>query len=183
MAFLSPLIENWLWKWYREIEKKNFKLNLYFFSGIFNSFCAFLLQYVWNVWKYLCGNHDYTQSKKEADSILKKKKEAENNFLTLWLGVGLTWFGTGQIYLHPLTHWGRVTHICVVNLTTIGSDNHLSPGRRQAIIWTNDGISLIGTLGTNFSEILIGIQTLSFKKIHLTMLSAKWHPFVSASMR
>ena len=35
-----------------------------------------------------------------------------------------------------LTHWGRVTHICVGNLTTIGSDNGLPPGRRQAIIWT-----------------------------------------------
>ena len=33
-----------------------------------------------------------------------------------------------------LTHWGRVTHICVGNLTIIGSDNGLSPGRRQAII-------------------------------------------------
>ena len=43
-----------------------------------------------------------------------------------------------------LTHWGRVTHICVFNLTTINSDNGLSPGRRQAIIWTNAGILLIG---------------------------------------
>ena len=42
-----------------------------------------------------------------------------------------------------------------VNYTIIGSDNGLSPGRHQAIIWTNDGILLIGTLGTNFSEILI----------------------------
>ena len=33
-----------------------------------------------------------------------------------------------------LTHWGRVTHICVDNLTTIGSDTGLSPDRRQAII-------------------------------------------------
>ena len=32
-----------------------------------------------------------------------------------------------------LTHWGRVTHICIGNLTIIGSDNGLSPGRRQAI--------------------------------------------------
>ena len=39
-----------------------------------------------------------------------------------------------------LTHWGRVTHICVGKLTIIGSDNGLSPGRRQAIIWTNAGI-------------------------------------------
>ena len=32
------------------------------------------------------------------------------------------------------THWGRVTHICVGNLTIISPDNGLSPGRRQAII-------------------------------------------------
>ena len=48
-----------------------------------------------------------------------------------------------------LTHWGRVTHICVIKLTIIGSDNGLSPGRRQAIIWTNAGILLIRTLGKN----------------------------------
>ena len=75
------------------------------------------------------------------------------------------------------THWGRVTHICVSKLTIIGSDNGLSPGRRQAIIWTNAGILLIGPLGTNFNEILIGIQTFSFQKMHLKMSSAKWHPF------
>ena len=79
---------------------------------------------------------------------------------------------------HWLTHWGRATHICVGKLTTIGSDNGLSPGRRQAIIWTIAGILLIGTLGTYFSEILIGIQTFSFKKMHLKMSSAKWRPFV-----
>ena len=55
-----------------------------------------------------------------------------------------------------LTHWGRVTHICISNLTIIGSDNGLSPGRCQAIIWTNAGILLIGPLGTHLSEILIG---------------------------
>ena len=77
----------------------------------------------------------------------------------------------------PLTHRGRVTHICVGNLTIIGSDNGLSPGRRQAIIWTNAGILLIGPLGTNFSEILIDIHTFSFMKMHLKMSSAKWHPF------
>ena len=54
-----------------------------------------------------------------------------------------------------LTHWGRVTHICVSKLTIIGSDNGLAPGRRQAIILTNAGIILIEPLGTNFSEILI----------------------------
>ena len=76
-----------------------------------------------------------------------------------------------------LTHWGRVTHICVADLATIGSDNGLSPVRRQAIIWTNAGILLIGPLGTNFSETLIIIQTFSLKKTYLKMWSAKWRPF------
>ena len=48
---------------------------------------------------------------------------------------------------------------------------------RQAIIWTNAGILLIGPLGTNFSEILITIETFSFKKMHLKILSAKWRAF------
>ena len=76
-----------------------------------------------------------------------------------------------------LKHWGRVTHICVSKLTTIGSDNGLSPGRRQAIIWTNDGILLIRTLGKNFSEILSEIHSFSFKEMHLKMSSAKWRLF------
>ena len=57
-----------------------------------------------------------------------------------------------------------MTHICVGDLTIIGSDNGLSPGRRQAIIWTNAGILLIGPLGTSLSEISIEIHTFSFKK-------------------
>ena len=76
-----------------------------------------------------------------------------------------------------VTHWGRVTHICVGKLTIIGSDNGLSPGRRQPIIWTNAGILLIEPLGTNSSEIVIGIQILSFKKMRLKMSSAEWGPF------
>ena len=75
-----------------------------------------------------------------------------------------------------LTHWGRVTHIRVGKLTISGSCNGLSPGRCQAIIWTNAGILLIGLLGTNFSENPIWTQTFSFKKMHLKM-SAKWRPF------
>ena len=68
--------------------------------------------------------------------------------------------------------WGRVTHICVSKLTIIGSDNGLSPDRRQAIIWTNAGLLFIGPLGTN-SEILIEILTSSFKNMHLKVPSAK----------
>ena len=64
-----------------------------------------------------------------------------------------------------------------VNWAIIGLDNGLSPGRRQAIIWTNDGILLIGPLGTNFSEILIEIYIFSFKKMHLKISSGNWQPF------
>ena len=70
-------------------------------------------------------------------------------------------------------------HICVSKLTIIGFDNGLLPGLRQAIIWTNAGILLIGHLGTKFNEILIKIHTFPLKKIHLEMLSAH---FVSPSM-
>ena len=68
-------------------------------------------------------------------------------------------------------------HICFGNITSIGSDNGLSPARRQAIIWTNAGILSIAPLGTNFSENLIEIHTFSFKKMHLNRSSAKWRPF------
>ena len=76
-----------------------------------------------------------------------------------------------------VTHWGRVTHVCVNTLNIIGSDNGLSPGRRQAIIWTNDGILLIWPLGTNFNEIWIRIHIFSFKEMVLKMSSAKCRPF------
>ena len=79
---------------------------------------------------------------------------------------------------NELTHWGRVTHICVYKLTIIGSDNGLSPGRRQAIIWTSAGILLIGPLGKNLSEILIEMYTFSHKKMHWKMAAI----FCSASV-
>ena len=49
--------------------------------------------------------------------------------------------------------------------------------RRQAIIWTNAGLLLIGPLGINFSEILIEILTFSFKKMRLKVSSVKRRPF------
>ena len=60
---------------------------------------------------------------------------------------------------HSLTHRGRVTHICVGEQTIIGSDNGLSPGRHQAIIWTNARILFDWTLGNklqwnNFSKLI-----------------------------
>ena len=87
------------------------------------------------------------------------------------------WSIYASLGLAELTHWGQVTDICVSKLTIIGSDNGLSPDLRQAIIWTNSGILLIGPLGTNFSEILIEILTFSLKKMHLKVSSGKRRPF------
>ena len=75
-----------------------------------------------------------------------------------------------------------MTHICVDNLTIIGSDNGLSPDRRQAIIRTNTRILLIGPLGTNFNEISIEIHTFLVKKMHLKGRLENGIYFVSASM-
>ena len=74
------------------------------------------------------------------------------------------------VYIHETDNLDHKSNFIV-------SDNVLSPGRRQGIIWTNAGILLIGPLATNFSEILIGIQTFSFRKMHLKISSAKWRPF------
>ena len=65
----------------------------------------------------------------------------------------------------------------VRNLTIIGSDNGLSPGRRQVIVGTNVGILLNGPLETNFKNILIEILTVSFKKMRLKVSSAKRRSF------
>ena len=52
---------------------------------------------------------------------------------------------------------------------------------RQAIIWTNTRILLIGPLNTNLSEILVEIHTFSFTNIHLKILGNGGN-FVSASV-
>ena len=108
-------------------------------------------------------------------SLCFVKLAPSNGRVRLFPGVAIAW-------TKHLTHWGRVTHISVGNLIIIGSDNGWAPGRRQAIIWTNAGLLLIRTLGTNFNEILSGIHTSSFRKLHLKMSSAKWLPFCRASM-
>ena len=74
---------------------------------------------------------------------------------------------------------GRVMHMCISKLTNIGSDNGLLPGWRQAIIWTNAGMLLIGPLGTHRSEILIETDIFSFKKTLLKMPSANMAAILS----
>ena len=121
-----------------------------------------------------------------------------------WTNVDLTWVSLNSIYLSDiamlwancktiwpvrnnlqankitqdlhLTYWGQVTHICISRLTII-ADNGLSPGQHQAITWTNAGKLLIGPSGTNFSEILVKINTFSFRKMRLKMSSGKRQQF------
>ena len=80
------------------------------------------------------------------------KGQWQMNVILWFLDISLS----GITWSHLITHWGRVTHICVGNLTSIGSYNGLSPGRRQAIIWTNAGIFVNWTLGNklrwNFNQ-------------------------------
>ena len=61
-------------------------------------------------------------------------------------------------------------------VSVIASDNWLSPGRRQAIIWTNAGISFIGPREQTAVKYL-SKYIISFKDLHFTMSSWKWRPF------
>ena len=84
-------------------------------------------------------------------------------------------------YIIPYSsNWGQLTVVWLPGMS-IWMSNHqwapTPPRRRQAINWTNAGILLIRTLGTNFNEILNEIHTFSFKNMHLKMLSAKWRQF------
>ena len=117
---------------------------------------------------YYCWRAFQTNAK-----IMHSKQNSTHEYVLGKLCIGSSYL----ICLSGLTHWGRVTHICVSELSIIGSDNGLSPGRRQAIIWNNAGLLLIEPLGTNVTEISIGIQAFSFKKMHFHMLSAKWPSF------
>ena len=113
--------------------------------------------------------------------ITYSQKKAKEQFITC-LRYGSSPFGHKALTwpnAASVTHWGRITHICVCKLTIIGSNNGLSPDRHQVIFWTNAGLLSIGSLGTNFSEILIKIQNFLFTKMHMKISSAKWRPFFS----
>ena len=81
----------------------------------------------------------------------------------------------GEI-LHKMDPCTQSVNSCVGKLTSIGSDNGLSPVRRQAIIWTNARVLLIGPVWANFNEILVGVQIFPFRKMHLHMSSANLRP-------
>ena len=54
--------------------------------------------------------------------------------------LGLELIHGSKVCPYALTHWDRVKYIRVSTLTVIVSDNGLSSGRGQAIIWNNAGI-------------------------------------------
>ena len=76
----------------------------------------------------------------------------------------------------PSLHMLKIRRSRDSKLTIVGSDNGLSPGRRQTIIWTSERILSIRTFRTHFSEIVSEIHTFSFKKTHFKMSSGKWWP-------
>ena len=80
--------------------------------------------------------------------------------------------GNGMSLTHQssnsLTHWGRdkmaaISHICVARPQWVKS-------------WTSADLLLIGSMGMHFSEIWIKNTYISYKKMHLKMLSAKFSP-------
>ena len=92
-----------------------------------------------------------------------------NKYLVLWSHI-LNYMKRMLKYLLSLTN--------LVILSEVGCWTRRT-GRRQAIIWTNAIILVIGLYGTNFSEIN-EIRTFSFKKMHLNVSSVKWRPFCLA---
>ena len=63
----------------------------------------------------------------------------------------------------------------------IHSDNGLWPVQCQAIILISAGMLLIGLLATNFSEILMKIQQISYKKMFDNIICKKGN-HIQASM-
>ena len=118
--------------------------------------------FVDNIFKRIFLNEKYGfQLKFHWSLFLRVQLTISKHWLRSWLFAELAqytiWTSGGPVHWrinatlgdNELTHWGRVTHICVSKLTIIGSNNGLLPDRRQAI---------------------------SFKKMHLKMSSGKWRP-------
>ena len=89
-------------------------------------------------------------------------------FLLKWSSLHCQWNILCNHAISPYCHI-----YASMNWVIIGPGNNLLPVWCHAITWTNAGLLSIGLLGTYFSEIWIGILTLSFRKMQFKMLSAK----------
>ena len=83
----------------------------------------------------------------------------------------MTWWSLGDMPLF-ITNLHLMLHICVIEL-----GQHWFRLWLVAITWPDADLLSIEPLGTNFSEIQIGIQHFSFMKMNLETSSAKWQPF------
>ena len=127
------------------------------------------------VWSIYCICHFGTISE-IAFHICSGHRSEFHPIINRCLSTQLQYENANELFHSPQMHLNSLRSsdgICISKLSTIGSDNGLSPGRRQAIISTSAGLLLIGPSGTNFSEILIEIHIFSFKKMHLKMSSGK----------
>ena len=121
--FSTKPLSNWCWvivKWTLR-NKRHWKFNQNMKIFI-NEIHSKLLSVTW--WPFCPGGDDLIEFSRTSNDV------------RAWI---CNYIHTEGWYVNTnsypiLTHWGRVTHICVSKLTIIGSDNGLSPGRRQAII-------------------------------------------------
>ena len=70
----------------------------------------------------------------------RAEKVIESNKFHIWFLEIAGLFGILQRFWAPRCIWnqrGLVRHICISNITAIGSENDLSPSKHQASIWTN----------------------------------------------
>ena len=123
---------------------KSVIFNLALLIGIFKSSCDNVLRWM---------PQDFTDDKSTLVQVMAGCHQATSHYLDQCWPRSPTPYGvTRPQWVNSLRP--SDAYICNGNLTIIVSDNGLSPGRRQAIIWTSAVILLIGTSGTNFSEIL-----------------------------
>ena len=114
---------------------------------------------------------DLIDDKSTLVQVMAWCRQATNHYLSQCWTRSLSPYGvTRPQWVNSL---GPSDAYCVGKLNSIGSDHGLLPVQHQAIIWTNAGIFLIGSLGTNFSEILIKIKHFHWKKYFETVISKK----------
>ena len=108
-----------------KVEPNATSVHIAYNSRTFNSFCKAALQLQAFMSPWGCG-----------PDVMKLQRAIQKNGCPKKTN-------TAVIAIIILIHWGPVTHICVSKLTIIGSDIGLSPGRRQATIWTTAWMFII----------------------------------------
>ena len=87
-----------------------------------------------------------------------------------------------KLLIATLTHYGPETAYGVKNLGHHCFRNGLAPVWHQAITRTNADLLSLVQLGTNLGSILIAIQTVSCKKMHVKCHLQNGDRYVPAAM-